>query len=92
MLFLSQEAAAELEGMLERAEAQPTEGLRLRKDGEQLVLQLDRPAESDVVVHIGTRVGIIIDRNVEAGIGESLLDVEQGPEGNRLIIGRVPEP
>ena len=77
--------------MLERANAEPTEGLRLLVNEGQFILQLDRPAESDVVVHIGNRVGLIIDRDVEAEIGESLLDVEQGPDGNRLIIGRVLE-
>ena len=91
MVFLSEQASAEGQGMLERANAEPTEGLRLLVNEGQFILQLDRPAESDVVVHIGNRVGLIIDRDVEAEIGESLLDVEQGPDGNRLIIGRVLE-
>lgn len=89
MVFLSEQASAEVQAMLERANAGPTEGLRLLVDEGQFILQLDRPTESDAVVHIGDRVGLIIDRDVETKIGESLLDVEQGPDGNRLIIGRV---
>jgi hypothetical protein len=92
MLFLSELASAEVQAMLERANAGPTEGLRLRKEGERLVLQLDSLAENDLAIHIGTRIGVIMSRETEAEVGDALLDVEEGPEGNRLIIGRIPEP
>ena len=91
MIYLSEQASSEVCAMLERADARPTEGLRLLIDKGQFILQLDSPDESDLVIPVGERVALILDRDVEARIGESLLDVEESPDGNRLIIGRILE-
>jgi len=91
MLYLSEQASVEVSAMLERADARPTEGLRLAIDKGQFILQLDSPDESDLVIPVGDRVALIVGRDVEAQIGESLLDVEESPDGNRLIIGRILE-
>ena len=86
MLTLSAEAAATLAAILERAEVEPDEGLRLERAGEDLVLRLDVPREGDRIILLNGRVGVIVGARIEAEVGESVVDLEQNAHGMRLII------
>jgi hypothetical protein len=87
MFELSQRAAAALIAILERAGAEPKEGLRVKKEDDHFILQLDSPRENDRVIYIGNRVGLIIELRLEDEVRDLIIDLEEGSNGARLTIG-----
>jgi len=86
MFELSERAAEELVAILERAGAEPGEGLRIKKEDNRFILKLDRPGGEDRVIKIGNRVGLIIDNHLEDEIADLIIDLEEGSDGARLTV------
>jgi hypothetical protein len=86
MIELSELAATALVEALEASGVIPGQCLRLEEEGSQFKLQLDRPGEHDRVIrHNGVMVIIVAD-DVEAKIGNALIDIENGSDESYLAI------
>lgn len=71
---------------------QSGKGLRLRNEGERLNLDLDTPQENDLVIDRDGTILLIVDKNVNAFIGDALIDVDTDAEEAHLVIRRkVPD-
>lgn len=90
MISISQLAASVLVRALQESEVEAGEGLRLIKDGERFVLKTDRPKTSDRVVRYHQAVVLIVDRDLEAQLDDSRIDVEENG-GERALVMRTTE-
>ena len=73
---------------LKASEVEEGKGLRLREEGPLLTLSLDTPRANDTVIdHDGTIV-LIVNRDIEQGIGDATVDVDTEQEEPRLVLRR----
>jgi len=86
MFELSKQASEALVAILERAGAKPEEGLRIKKEDGNYILQLDRAGKDDRVIYIGDRVGLIIKQQMEVTVANLIIDFEEGSIGTGLTI------
>jgi hypothetical protein len=86
MIGLSDLAAMVMVQSLEASGVGPEKGLRLKKNGEELSLQIDSPGNNDRVVWHNGAIALIVDRDLEAMMGDAYIDVEDDPEEPYLAI------
>jgi Fe-S cluster assembly iron-binding protein IscA len=89
MLSVTQSAVQQLAEMLEEAESDEDEGLRLMDQGEgRLTLAVDETHEGDQVVGNGTRAVLFIDPELSDALDGTTLDTVDGPDGTQLTLIR----
>ncbi len=88
MIALSQLAATALRQSLKASGVSPDEGLRLKEEDGQFMLFLDAPRGDDYVIRHDEAIILIIGRDVEARVGEAVVDVEETPLGPDLVMRR----
>jgi hypothetical protein len=86
MIRVSDLAAMVMVESLEASGIGPERGLRLKKDGEELSLQIDSPGSDDRVVWHNGAIALIVDKQLEEAMGDALIDVEDDPEEPYLAI------
>ncbi len=88
MIKLSELAAMALVESLEASGVGTDQSLRLKEEGSQFTLQLDSPGDNDRVIWHNGAIALIIDKDVEAKIGNAIVDVEDDPDEPYLAIRR----
>jgi hypothetical protein len=86
MIGVSELAAMVMVESLEASGIGPEKGLRLNKDGEELSLKIDSPGSNDRVVWHNGAIALIVDKDLEAVMGDAYIDVEDDPEEPYLAI------
>ena len=89
MITVSAQAALIILESLKETGLSPTEGLRLTFEENRFSLNVDTVTHEDRTISHEGSVVLIIEPGVEEIIGEALIDVEEGPEGPRLLIKRA---
>ncbi len=88
MIGLSDLAAMVMVESMEASGVGKGQGLRLKMKGEQLALQIDSPGDNDRVIWHNGAIALIVDKELEAEIGDAYIDVEDDPEEPYLAIRR----
>ena len=86
MIEITQQAGSVLLQSLQASGAGADNALRLVDQGERFALQLDSPTPSDRVLKHEDAVVLIMDQDVEAKVGDAVIDVTESPEGNQIVI------
>lgn len=86
MIQLTELAAAALHETLDAVPASPTQGLRLKKSGNRMILKLDSPGKYDQVIWHQNRLVMIVDLETRKEIGDAVVDIEAGLEDPYLIL------
>ncbi|MBI2906227.1 MAG: hypothetical protein HYX92_01085 [Chloroflexi bacterium] len=86
MIEVSELAAAALLESLRASGVGPEKGLRLAVQEGMFALRLDSPTADDHVIRFGEAAVVIVSKDIEDKYGEALIDVEEGPCGNRLTL------
>jgi Fe-S cluster assembly iron-binding protein IscA len=85
MLDISDAALVRLEGLLDGAQPEEEQCLRLtEKDEGEFGLALDWPREGDELFFRNERVVIVVEDEIVENIDDAMLDVMDGPEGEHL--------
>lgn len=88
MIGLSELAAMALVESLEASGVDPEKGLRLKPEGGELALQLDSPGDNDRIIWHNGAIALIVDKDIEAKIGDAIIDVEDDPNEPYLALRR----
>lgn len=88
MIGLSELAAMALVESLEASGVGPEKGLRLKPKGREFALQIDSPGDNDRIIWHNGAIALIVDKDVEAKIGDAVIDVEDDPDEPYLAIRR----
>jgi hypothetical protein len=88
MIGLSELAARALVESLEASGVEPEKGLRLKPKGKRYALQLDIPGENDRVIRHKGAIALIVDKDVEAKVGDATIDIEEGSKEPYLALLR----
>ena len=88
MIGLSEIAATALVESLEAIGVGTEKGLRLSLKGDQPVLELDSCGDNDNVIQHNGAIVLIVDKDIEAKIGDAFIDVEGDPNEPHLTIRR----
>lgn len=86
MIEMSQLASDALLESLRASGMERDKGLRLKQEGGQFILHLDSAEQDDRVIRYGDATVLIVNRDVEASIGDAFIDVEETSQGPELII------
>ncbi len=89
MIEVSELAATALLESLRVSGVGPDRGLRLIEKEGTFILDIDSPAEDDRVLRLNEDTVIIVSRDIEERCGAALIDVEEGPNGNKLTLRSV---
>ena len=65
-------------------------GFRLRKRKDEFKLEIDNPAENDHVIRHEGRIALIVDQGIEEELGAVLIDLEERPDGSKLVMRGKP--
>jgi outer membrane lipoprotein-sorting protein len=86
MIKVSETALNVLFEGLKASNVESESGLRLKEDSDKLVLEMDTPKKQDrVIIRNGQKV-LIFDPEVEASIGDAVIDIEETPEGMEIVL------
>jgi hypothetical protein len=89
MIQLSEIAAMALLASLQAGGVEFNKGLRLKQEDRKFTLHIDTPGENDRITWQSKTPLLIVDQDLEAEIGDMLVDVEERGEENRLVIRRT---
>lgn len=90
MIQVSELAGIALVESLRASGVSPDQGFRLRQEENQFSLEIGSPAENDRVIKRDETIMLIVDRGVENQLGDTLIDVEDSPEGPQLVLRSKP--
>jgi hypothetical protein len=88
MIGLSELAAMVLVESLEASSVGPEKGLRLKPEDGELALRLDSPGDNDRIIWHNGLIALIVDKDIEAKIGDAIIDVEYDPNEPYLALRR----
>ncbi len=86
MIKVSDQAAEVLLESLQQSGIAPEEGLRLKAINQGYELALDSPTEGDRVIERDGSTLIIVQEELDAEIGEAVIDVQDTPTGLELTL------
>jgi hypothetical protein len=86
MIQLTEFAAMALHETLDAVLASPDQGLRLKREGNRLVLKMDTPGTHDQTILHQNRLVLIIDLETRVEIGNAIVDVEPSMYGPYLVL------
>ncbi len=87
MLYVTSKATRYLSLLLERSEAEGSQGVRLLPSSSgSLSLVLDEPQEEDLVVTDDDRAVLLVDPEVAKVMDGALLDAIESPQGDVLVL------
>jgi len=92
MISISQLAASVLFKTLKESEVHGGQSLRIVKEHEGFVLQLDSPVETDRVIRYEGAIVLIVNKDLENELGDARIDVEETTEGRDLVMRRSANP
>ncbi len=92
MIEVSELAANALVQSLEASGVEPDKGFRLTKQEDRFALEIDIPADDDVVIRHEGSIALIVDQSTEDEVGDVLIDVEDRPDGPQLMMRSKPSP
>lgn len=88
MIGLSEIAATALVESLEAIGAGASKGLRLSLKDNQPILEMDSLGENDHLIMHNGAVALIVDKDIEAKIGDAFIDIEGDSNDPYLSIRR----
>lgn len=88
MIGLSEIAAKALVESLQEIGVGSEKGLRLSLKGDQPVLELDNLGKNDHLIMHNGAIALIVDKDIEAEIGDAFIDVEGDSDDPYLSIRR----
>jgi hypothetical protein len=86
MIQVSEIATMAILETLQASAVEPDKGLRLKRENTGLSLNIDTTKNTDTIIWHDENIILIIDRETEKKIGDALVDVDDGPEGARLVL------
>jgi Fe-S cluster assembly iron-binding protein IscA len=89
MIMVSDQAAEVLLESLQQSGIAPEEGLRLKAIDNGCELALDSPTEGDRVIERDGSTLIIVQEELDAAIGEAVIDVQDTPNGLELTLRKA---
>ena len=92
MISISQLAASVLFKTLQESKVPPEQSLRLGREKEGFVLQLDSPVKRDRIIRYQGAIVLIVNRDLENELGDVRIDVEETTEGRDLVMRRCVNP
>lgn len=92
MISVSKLAASVLFKTLQESEVQSGQSLRLVREEEGFVLQLDSPVETDRVIRYEGAIVLIVNRDLENELDDARIDVKETTEGCELVMQRPANP
>ncbi|HUV52633.1 MAG TPA: hypothetical protein VMW64_06120 [Dehalococcoidia bacterium] len=90
MVEVSELAAKALVQSLEVSGVEPEKGFRLTKKEDRFALEIDSLAEDDRVIKHEGAIALMVDQGTEEGLGDVLIDVEEGADGPHLMMRSKP--
>jgi len=87
---VSELAAKALVQSLEVSGVEPEKGFRLTKKEDRFALEIDSLAEDDRVIKHEGAIALMVDQGTEEGLGDVLIDVEEGADGPHLMMRSKP--
>lgn len=88
MIGLSELAAMALVESLEASGVGPEKGLRLKEEGSEFSLQLDIPGDNDRIIWHNGAIALIVDKEIEAKIGDAFIYVDYDHNERYLALRR----
>ncbi len=67
-------------------------GLRTTRGNGKLLMKLDKPNQNDTVIKLNQSSIIIIGSNLEAEIGDLIIDINPVEDENELVLRRLCKP
>jgi hypothetical protein len=92
MISISQFAASVLYKTLQKSKVREGQSLRLAREKERFVLQVDSPIKTDRVIKYKDTVVLMVNRDLENELGNARIDIEETTEGPDLIMRRSANP
>lgn len=86
MLNVTDAAIEQLTEMLDQADVDAAQGIRLIEDQGEVGLRVDAPQEGDQVVSTGERPVLLIEPRLSAALDGATLDATDMPEGKQLTL------
>jgi hypothetical protein len=88
MIVLSELAASVLIESVEASSVGTEKGLRLKEEGSEFSLQLDIPGGNDRIIRQKGAIALIVDKEIEAKIGDAFIYVDYDHNEHYLAIRR----
>ena len=86
MFSMTEAAGGYLTRMLEEAQAPQDTAVRFVLDANQVKPTLDKPRPGDQALdHAGRKV-LLLDTQVQKALATSVLDIQDGPQGPKLVL------
>jgi hypothetical protein len=92
MISISKLAASIIFETLKKSRIQSGRALRLNRENNKFILELDVPTSRDRVVRYEGKIVLIVDKTTEYEIGNARIDVEEDEGGRDLVMRRQAKP